>query len=168
MENYILYIIIYLHIMQLYTCILYYIIYSHIWLSSQWENYKLLLLARIAGCSGRSFQVISSHIVSIPLFYDLFHFCLTHLRRCNIIQVEKDFRRTLVQPLAQRRVNCKVKHVVQEFICSDLETLQGCRLHSPSGQPLLLLAEVKTIPSLVYYHCLSFFLNFIFNCHATP
>lgn len=98
-------------------------------------------LAWSIGCSGRSFQMVSSPIVFIPFSSPVFHFCLTHLesQSCNIIQAERDLRRTLVQLLAQISINGKVKHVALNFICSGLETLQGYRLDSVSGQPLLLL-----------------------------
>lgn len=98
-------------------------------------------LAWSIGCSGRSFQIVSSPIVLISFSSSVFHFCSTHLesQSCNIIQAERYFRRTLVQLFAQISESCKVKHVALNFICSGLETLRGYRLHSLSGQPLLLL-----------------------------
>lgn len=123
-------------------------------------------LAWSIGCSGRSFQIVSSPVVFIPFLCTIFHFCLTHLKSqsWNVIQDESNLRRALVQLLAHVSVNCKVKHVALTFIWSGLEALQGCRLQSVSGQPLLLLgwkSELYLIWFITIFSSIYFFIFFI-------
>lgn len=67
-------------------------------------------LAWSIGCSGRSFQIVSSPIVFIPFLCSVFHFCLTHLesQSCNTVQAERDLRRTPVLLLAQISVKSNI------------------------------------------------------------
>lgn len=58
------------------------------------------------------------------------------VRMCRKIQVGKDFRKSLVQSLAQSRLNYEVSNqVAQGFIHSHLENIWGWRWHNLSGQP---------------------------------
>lgn len=120
-------------------------------------------LAWSIGCSGRSFQIVSSPIVFIPFLYSTFHFCLTHLesQSCNIIQTERDLKKILVQLLAQMSVNCSQTccpelYLFRSWNSPKMQITQCVWAASPAAW-----LKVRTIPDLVYYHFLFYlFLHF--------